>query len=119
MGTVIPFSKSAPRCARFSSQDRMAFLLWQVGGARLRRLQAVIHDAETSGDTPDHEFAQIYEPAAQWASWGVARVGCGILVWDCARNTDLGVFNSVGEAIACVELHAGEPAEPEGACRLP
>ncbi len=119
MGTVIPFPMSAPRGARFSSQDRKEFLRWQIGRARLRRLRTVIHDAGSVGDVPDCEFAQVYKPAAQWASWGLARVGTGILVWECARGTDLGVFGSIGEAITCVESHAGEPADLEAACRMP
>ena len=111
MGTVIPFSKPASRGAGFSSQDREEILLWHTGRARLRRLRCSIQDAGTPGDLLGREFAQIYQPAAQWASWGLARVSAGILVWECARGTDLGVFDTIGEAITCVELHAGEPAE--------
>ena len=111
MGTVIPFSKPAPKSAGFTGQDRKELLFWQVGRARLRRLRCFVQDAGKPDDLLEHEFAQIYEAGAQWASWGLARVSGGILVWECARGTDLGVFASIGEAIDCIELRAGEPAE--------
>ncbi len=111
MGTVIPFLKPAANRAGFSSQDRKELLQWQVGRARLRRLRCFYQEPGTLGDQQDLDFAQVYRPAAQWASWGLARVCTGVLVWECARGTDLGVFASLAEALACVELHAGEPIE--------
>lgn len=113
MGVVIPFPNAAPQAGRFTSQDRNELTCWQVGRAGRQFLRAVAHAAGTPGGLSEHDFILIYEPAAQWASWGLARTEDGVLVWECAYGNDLGMFRTVREALAFVEDQAGVPESGE------
>ena len=49
-------------------------------------------------------FAMLYQAGRKWASWGVARQGRSVLLWDCVTLADIGVFPSMIDALAAVPI---------------
>ncbi len=87
-GTVIAFVRRAGSNA-FTPRDLAELTRWAGEERRF-----ALHE-----DGSDM-FALLYSGAAPWASWGVAREGDAVLLWNCVSLADVGCFRSMVEALA-------------------
>ena len=83
----------------FTSHDLIALTCWmqRADGHGYRRMLI----ERGSGDSRPDEggYVLIYEPGSEWASWGLARAGAEIIVWQCSNGADLGRFVTMLQAL--------------------
>ena len=105
MGTVVGLSGvlgtrfiAAPRHAARGSlpgltfRDRADLEAWAMRGRR-----AVLVASETG------MFAMLHQDGQAWASWGVVRQSCRVLVWDCVTLVDIGRYLTMADALAAID----------------
>ena len=115
MACIIPFPNRQPMSGRLLTRDRIELCEWEAhgeGGAMSETIsRVVIHEAVGAEGSRDADLVLVYGPDTVWARWGMAREAGGVLLWECAYGADLGLFQTMREALAGLLRHAGELGE--------
>lgn len=104
---VVSFAPATGGTGWFTMADKMECLRWEArdhAGARL-----ALHTRRADDPPEVGEFASIYPAEDPWAAWGAVRTGRAISVWRARDGRDIGVFATMGEALAAVAQRFGKP----------
>ncbi len=112
-GNVLKFPSAGSRPNRLTLLDRQQADLWINGPHAAWCSLSIFADPDESDDIGD--FISIYRVNEDWASWGVARRGDSIILWETRQGKDLGVFASTLEALDAIWLLMCEPLSPSRA----
>jgi hypothetical protein len=105
---VLDFDRfaAAKRCVsvhRFSMRERILAIEWAEASRTLGFSRLMIEPAAECDDGEIREFLLIYSFDHSWASWGIACGADGLTVWQSARGTTIGVFQSLRAAFDVIE----------------
>jgi len=85
---------------RLTAQDRREAVCWSQGVAGLWCRLVIYADPTEDEDIGD--FVSIYRLGQSWASWGVARRGDQILLWQSDHGVDIGAFPTMADALQAI-----------------
>jgi hypothetical protein len=103
--SIVPYPTCAAVSGLLSFRDKVDVCRWEVAHSLPRISRVVIFDrVETDAGTVD--FVLVYGADSPWARWGLARRGGAVTLWRCSDGDDLGVFETMAEALAALERHA-------------
>ena len=100
---ILPFPPPSQRPSRgLGVSERIQALSWSHAARRhgVRSLQ--FHEPEPGDDPAVGSFLLIYCNDDIWAAWGVARRGRGYEVWRPGTGATVGLFDSMGNALAAI-----------------
>jgi hypothetical protein len=96
---VVAFRPAPSSPARLTLRDRLDIDAWRDQASMRGYDRLVIHE-RCCFDPPEFEaFLGIYRRGEAWARWNVARCGAWVLAWCSANGTDIGRFDSMGDAL--------------------
>ncbi len=95
-GLVVAFRPAREVADRFTWRDRIDLLKWAetAGPLGICRVSLERPEAEVG------DFVLLYDSAAEWARWAVARDGAGYLLWSPNSGETIGSFPSLAAALA-------------------
>jgi hypothetical protein len=104
MAIIIPFPVRPPLTDRFLLRDKIQLFRWKpVDQGEVIRRVAIYEGNDVGPEQGD--YALVYGPGAEWASWGLNREAKGIVLWECAYGRDLDVFPTMAAALEALELY--------------
>jgi hypothetical protein len=120
MALRLPMARDNRPGTRLTVSDRIAVFTWEaeLEAGLLGRVS--LHEDVPCQDDEHVAFVLVSRAGKDWADWGLARSGRGIMLWSCADGAQLGLFASMEEALArLTELLGGvAPRLPRPACRI-
>ena len=101
----------------FNSRDLIALTCWMQQSDAHGYRRVLIEGGSGQGGPEEGGYVLIYAPTRDWASWGIARSGDDIALWNCGSGADLGRFPSMLQALeslptVCTQAKARRPAMP-------
>jgi hypothetical protein len=102
---IIPFPTRAATRNELTIQDKIDVCLWERALDSPELCRVVIHD-QVDTDCDEVGLILAYGPDSPWARWGLARRGNHILLWQCSRGLELGLFQTMRSALAALEYYA-------------
>ena len=89
--------------------DRIQLLQWQGHHANPVGAYVSIHALEPDDTLDAGDYAGIYRSNDRWAVWGLVRKGRKVSVWHGPSGPDFGLYDTVAEALAAIEIDSIRP----------
>jgi hypothetical protein len=102
---IIPFPTPVIIRNELTVQDKIAVCLWERALDSPELCRVVIHD-QIDTDCDEAGVVLVYGPDSPWARWGLARRGDRIVLWQCSKGLELGLFHTMRSALAALEYYA-------------
>jgi len=109
--TILPFKPRQLVDNRLTAQDRIDALIWESTADTINCGRMIIHHRQHNDDPEIGDFISIYKQNSNWATWGVARRGRVVSLWQCATGADLGEFETMREALASIPATLRMPSQ--------
>ena len=104
--SVIPYPARASRGNKLLARDKVDVCTWEALVGALPQISRIVIHCSEPGDPDQFDFVLVYGPNSQWARWGLARREAAIALWQCSNGVELGVFETMQEALAVLQSHA-------------
>ena len=112
---ILQFRMAEPRPNRLTLIDRGQASRWVAGPPGASWYIKVYDDTDEGEEIGD--FISIYGVEQLWASWGVARRGDVIVLWETTRAGDLGSFPNMTAALQAISPSTAKPSPSSRALR--
>ncbi len=94
----VPSLQARTKPYKLLAVDKIDICRWEAEGGAPGVSRIAIHEGDGACEG-DADVALLYAPGVEWARWGVARRGGSILLWQCRDGQDLGLFDTMREAL--------------------
>jgi hypothetical protein len=116
LASVILCPTRKPISNRLSIRDKIEICRWEVDCPLPKVARVVIHE-RVEAECHPIDLVLVYGADSPWARWGLARRGNTVTLWQCSDGADLGVFDTMSDALAALAGHAYPPVSAEAAAR--